>query len=67
MADRRVWEKVDTRRVDPDLMDHLVGVFFGPPESYWRVTYIDKVSGAEVSGTGKTLEEADKDAQKKLR
>jgi hypothetical protein len=66
MADRRVWEKVDTRRVDPDLMEHIFSVIFGPPESYWVVTYKDKVSGKEVTGYGKTLEEADKDAQRKL-
>jgi hypothetical protein len=62
MADRRVWEKVDTRRVYPDPLEALLG----SPEPYWKVTYRDKVSGKEVVGYGKTLEEADKVAQKKL-
>jgi hypothetical protein len=53
--DRRVWEKTDTRRVEP--------IFDDP---YWKVEYTDQVSGKQVVGIGKTLEQADKDAQRKL-
>jgi hypothetical protein len=69
MAERRVWEKVNTRRYYGDIVDTLeeilsLGMISREPQ--WMVTYEDKVTGKTVTGYGKTLEEADKDAQSKL-
>jgi len=75
---RRLWEKVEAGPDRGDALDDLADAFVHiitggmcstgslSGERGYKVVYEDKYSGKKVVGRGKTLDEAERDALKKL-